>query len=139
MVRELKKLKSHAQKILGLLKRTYGDVDCALTHKNPFQLSVATILSAQCTDKRVNKVTPALFQKFPTPSIMAAASLSEIESLIQSTGFYKNKAKSLKGFAQMLLTRHGGVVPKTLEALTELPGFGRKTANVILGVAYGIP
>lgn len=139
MARDLQKLKRHAQKILRVLKKTYGEVDCALRHKNPFQLSVATILSAQCTDKRVNQVTPVLFRKFSTPEKMAAASLSEIESLIRSTGFYKNKAKSLKGFSEMLLEKHGGKVPSTLEDLTALPGFGRKTANVILGVAFGVP
>lgn len=139
MARNLQKLKLHAKKILRILKKTYGEVDCALRHTNPFQLSVATILSAQCTDKRVNLVTPTLFGKFPTPEKMAAASLAEIEGLIRSTGFYKNKAKSLKGFSKMLLEKYGGKVPHTLEALTKLPGFGRKTANVVLGVAYGIP
>lgn len=99
---------------------------------------MATILSAQCTDERVNKVTPALFSRFPTPEAMAQASLEELEDLIRSTGFFKNKAKSLKGCAEMLVERHGGSVPKTLEELTALPGVGRKTANVVLGVAFGI-
>lgn len=123
---------------LDQLKNRYGDAECALIHKNPFELVVATILSAQCTDERVNQVTPDLFLRFPTSEKMAEASLEDLEELIRSTGFYKNKAKSLKGMAARLVEKHGGEVPKTLEELTELPGVGRKTANVVLGVAYGI-
>lgn len=139
MARNLEKLKKQGRSIQRILAKAYSDVTCALTHQNPFQLSIATILSAQCTDKQVNKVTPALFEKYPTPQAMAKAPLVGIEKRVKSTGFYKNKAKSIHGFARMLLEKHGGVVPKTLEELTTLPGFGRKTANVILGVAYGIP
>lgn len=132
-------LKESAKKITKILRKTYPEVHCALHHDNPFQLSVATILSAQCTDKRVNRVTPPLFKKYPTPKHFAEAPLAEIEKMIQSTGFYKNKAKSIKGFSEMILAKYGGKVPKTLEELIELPGFGRKTANVVLGVAYGVP
>lgn len=128
-----------AKKILRILRRTYGRAECALKHENPFQLAVAVILSAQCTDKRVNLVTPGLFKKFSTPKHFAQAPLSEIEVAIRSTGFYKNKAKALKGLSERLLAEHGGKIPKTLEALTKLPGVGRKTANVILGVAFDVP
>lgn len=121
------------------MRKTYPEVRCALHHEDPFQLSVATILSAQCTDKRVNMVTPALFKKYPTAQKMAQASQKDLENLIRSTGFYKNKAKSIKGFSQAIIEHHSGKVPATLEELTALPGFGRKTANVILGVAYGVP
>lgn len=127
------------REILKILRKTYGKAECALHHDNPFQLAVATILSAQCTDKRVNMVSPPLFKKFPAPKDFAQAQISEIEAAIKSTGFYKNKAKSIQGFARAILSRHGGKVPRTLEELVELPGFGRKTANVVLGVAYGVP
>lgn len=130
---------SKAIKILKILRKTYPDVQCALTHENPFQLAVATILSAQCTDKRVNLVTPSLFQKYPAPKDFVKASLSDIETMIRSTGFYKNKAKSIQGLSRDLLKNHGGKIPKTLEELVKLPGIGRKTANVILGVAFGVP
>lgn len=132
-------LKERAKKITDFLRKTYPEIRCALHHDNPFQLSVATILSAQCTDKQVNRVTPPLFKKYPTPKHFAEAPLGDIEKRIKSTGFYKNKAKAIKGFSEMILAKHGGKVPKTLEELTELPGFGRKTANVVLGVAYGVP
>lgn len=120
------------------LKSHYGNAECALIHKNPFELVCATILSAQCTDERVNMVTPNLFQRYPTPQKMAKAKLEDIEELIRSTGFFKNKAKSLKGCATQLVEKHGGEVPQTMEELIQLPGVGRKTANVVLGVAYGI-
>jgi len=124
--------------LLGRLSEEYPDADCALRHDNPFQLLVATILSAQCTDKRVNMVTPALFERFPTPGSMAQADLSELEDLVRTTGFFRNKARSLKGLGQALEADHEGRVPATMEALTALPGVGRKTANVVLGNAFGI-
>lgn len=126
-------------KILKILRKTYGDAQCALHHDNPFQLAVATILSAQCTDKRVNRVTPCLFKKFPAAKDFARAPILEIEAAIRSTGFYKNKAKSIQGFARTILAEHGGKIPQTLEELVQLPGIGRKTANVVLGVAWDIP
>ena len=132
-------LMDRAKKILQLLRKTYPDVECALHHKNPFELAVATILSAQCTDKRVNIVTPALFKKYPTPKHFAKAPIETIETMIHSTGFYKNKAKSIKGLCQILVSGYHGKVPETLEELVQLPGIGRKTANVILGVAFNVP
>lgn len=127
------------KKILKVLRKTYPDVECALHHENPLQLLVATILSAQCTDKRVNIVTPALFKKYPDVKSFAEASLSELEKDIKSTGFYKNKAKAIKNCCHLIVTKHGGEVPQSLEELVKLPGIGRKTANVVLGVAWGIP
>ena len=132
-------LADRAKKILNVLKKTYPDTECALHHDNPFQLAVATILSAQCTDKRVNMVTPELFKKYPTPKHFAKAPIEAIEKLIHSTGFYRNKAKSIKGLSQKLLAEHEGAIPKTLAELVKLPGIGRKTANVILGVAFNTP
>jgi len=123
--------------ILELLDRTYPDAQCALRHSNPFQLLVATILSAQCTDERVNKVTPGLFQKYPTPRDLAVASQDELESEIRSTGFFRNKAKSIIGASKKIVTEFGGKVPQTMEELLTLPGVARKTANVVLGTAYG--
>ena len=110
-----------------------------LTHRSPWELLVATILSAQCTDQRVNQVTPALFKRYPRPRDYATASMPEIESLIRSTGFYKSKAKHLIGCARAIEEHHKGQVPATMEALTALPGVGRKTANVVLGNAFGKP
>lgn len=124
---------------IKLFKRYYPDAHCALDYTNPFELVVATCLSAQCTDERVNMVTPALFKKYPTPQAMSQAPVEDLEELVRSTGFYKNKAKNLKSCATTLVEKHGGVVPKNLEALVELAGVGRKTANVVLGNAYGIP
>lgn len=132
-------LAHRAKKILRALRKAYPDVECALHHDNPFQLAVSTILSAQCTDKRVNMVTPALFKKYPTPKHFAKVPVQDIEKMIHSTGFYKNKSKSIKGLCQKLIAEHNGQIPKTLEELVKLPGIGRKTANVILGVAYGVP
>jgi endonuclease-3 len=123
---------------IKLLKRYYPDAHCALDFKTPFQLLVATILSAQCTDERVNMVTPALFKKYPTPKEMAKADVEDLEQLIRSTGFYKNKASNLKACATKLMEKHGGQVPQDLESLVELAGVGRKTANVVLGNAFGI-
>ena len=124
--------------ILPILKRTYPEAKCSLDYAKPFQLLVATILSAQCTDERVNKVTPGLFKKYPTPNELAKVPQETLEKDIQSTGFYRNKAKSLRGMAQALVEEHGGEVPKDMEALTHLPGVGRKTANVVLGNAFSI-
>lgn len=124
---------------MKLLARYYPDAHCALNFTTPYELLVATILSAQCTDERVNMVTPALFKKFGTPQKMAKASLEEVEELIRSTGFYKNKAKNIVTCAQTLVEDHGGQVPQDLESLVALAGVGRKTANVVLGNAFGIP
>ena len=124
--------------VCRILARTYPDAHCELDHRGPFELLVATILSAQCTDKRVNLVTPALFRAFPGPAEMAAAPPGRLEELIQSTGFFRNKAKNLRACSAALVTAHAGVVPRTMEALTALDGVGRKTANVVLGDAFGI-
>jgi endonuclease-3 len=118
---------------LALLKRAYPGAHCALDHHNAFELLAATILSAQCTDVRVNLVTPALFKRYPTPSALAAAKQGEVEEIIRSTGFFRNKAKNLIAMAQALVVEHRGEVPDTMEALHHLPGVGRKTANVVLG------
>jgi endonuclease-3 len=122
--------------ILKRLRATYPDAVCALHHKNAWQLLVATILSAQCTDVRVNIVTPALFKLYPTPKAMANASPAAIEEMIRSTGFYRNKTKSLIGAAKLITEQYGGEVPKTMEELLNVPGVARKTANVVLGSWY---
>jgi endonuclease III len=124
--------------ILRRLGATYPNVKCALNHKNAWELLVATILSAQCTDVRVNLVTPELFHKFPTPKALAEASLPAIEAEIRSTGFFRSKAKSINGAAKRLVEVYGGKVPKTMAELLTLPGAARKTANVVLGVAFKI-
>ena len=124
--------------ILVELRKTYPDVVCALNHKNAWELTVATILSAQCTDVRVNLVTPKLFKAFPTPKAMAAASLPELEELIRTTGFFRNKAKSIQGAARVVTEKFGGKVPETMEEILTLPGVARKTGNVVLGSWYGI-
>lgn len=126
-------------RVLAELKRLYPDAHCALHFKNPFELLCATVLSAQCTDARVNMTTPALFAAYPTPEAMARAPLRTLEKLVRSTGFYKNKALSLKTLSKLLVEKHGGEVPRTLEELTELRGVGRKTANVLLGNAFDVP
>ena len=123
--------------LLKNLKAAYPAPQCALTHDNPLQLVVATILSAQCTDERVNMVTPALFKKYKTAADFAKASPPQLESMVRSTGFYRNKSKSIMGMAKMLVQKYGGEVPQTMEELLELPGVARKTANVVLGVAFG--
>jgi endonuclease-3 len=128
---------ARVRKILGLLERTYPEAKCALGHSNPFQLLVATILSAQCTDERVNKVTPGLFQKYPTPYDFAALRQEVLEEDIRSTGFFRNKSKSIIGAAKKIVTEFGGKVPETMEELLTLPGVARKTANVVLGTAFG--
>jgi endonuclease III len=124
--------------ILRRLEAAYPNAECALHYRNAWELLVATILSAQCTDARVNMVTPELFRKFPTPKAMAEASLPAIEEEIRSTGFYHNKAKSISGAAKKIVGEFGGKVPKTMAELLTVPGAARKTANVVLGVAYGI-
>jgi endonuclease III len=128
--------KSRARQVIARLKREYPDATCALTHRNALELVVATILSAQCTDARVNLVTPHLFAKYRTAADYAAADPSVLQKEIQSTGFFRNKTKSIIGMAQALVERHGGAVPQTMEELTALPGVGRKTANVILGTWF---
>ncbi|WP_005033066.1 endonuclease III [Holophaga foetida] len=121
------------------LGEAYPDAKCALEHMDPFQLVVATILSAQCTDARVNLVTPGLFLRFPDALALAQAEQSELETLIRSTGFFRNKARNLIGMAHALVERHGGEVPREAQALGALPGVGQKTANVVLANAFGIP
>lgn len=123
--------------ILKALDEAYPNAVCALHHRNPWELLVATILSAQCTDVRVNMVTPELFRRFPTPAAMAKAELPELEELIKTTGFFRNKAKSLQGAAKKITEEFNGVVPQTLAELITIPGAARKTANVVLGVSFG--
>jgi endonuclease-3 len=124
--------------LLARLAKAQPNAECALVHRNAWELLVATILSAQCTDKRVNIVTPDLFRTFPTPAAMAAASLPELEELVRTTGFFRNKAKSIQGAGKAITERFGGEVPRTLKELITVPGAARKTANVVLGVAYGL-
>jgi endonuclease-3 len=124
--------------ILGILETTYPNVVCALNHKNAWELTVATILSAQCTDARVNLVTPELFRRFPTPAAMAQASLPELEELIRTTGFFRNKSKSIKGAAELVTKEYKGQIPQTMEEMLRIPGVARKTANVVLGSWFGI-
>ncbi|HXC52372.1 MAG TPA: endonuclease III [Candidatus Limnocylindrales bacterium] len=131
--------RKRARRIAKKLFAAHPDATIALSFRNPFELICATVLSAQCTDERVNKTTPALFERFPDARSMAGASPDELENLIRSTGFYRAKARSLLGLASAITTAHRGVVPKTMEELVELPGVGRKTANVVLGNAYGTP
>jgi endonuclease III len=128
--------RARVRKIIARLKRAYPDATCALHHDSALQLAVATILSAQCTDARVNLVTPHLFAKYRTAADYAAADPRVLEKEIQSTGFFRNKTKSIVGMAQALVERHGGEVPQTMDELTDLPGIGRKTANVILGTWF---
>jgi endonuclease III len=127
-----------APEIMSLLKQAYPDARCALEYRDAYELLCATILSAQCTDARVNMVTPTLFARYPTPFELAAADPAELEEIIKSTGFFRNKTKSLIGMAQAVVAEHGGEIPRTMEELRKLPGVGRKTANVVLGNAYGI-
>ncbi|MBI4549682.1 MAG: endonuclease III [Candidatus Omnitrophica bacterium] len=132
-------LRKKAERVLAVLKKEYPGATCSLRFSNPFELLIATILSAQCTDERVNKVTPGLFKKYPDAAAFARAPLAELESAVRSTGFYKNKARNIRACAEMLAGTYGGEVPAGLEALVQLPGVGRKTANVVLGVAFGKP
>ena len=128
---------SRAAQIYDILAAAYPDAHCALDHSGPFQLLAATILSAQCTDKRVNMVTPDLFARYPGPAALAAADQADVEQVIRSTGFFRNKATNLIAMAGAVVDRHGGEVPATMDALVALPGVGRKTANVVLGNAFG--
>ncbi len=139
MPRESKKKRvERAGQIYDLLWEEYPDARCALEHRDPYQLAVATILSAQCTDERVNMVTPALFEAYPSVAELAGARTEELEEMIRSTGFFRNKAKSLIGMATGVSERHGGELPRSMDELVKLPGMGRKTANVVLGNAFGI-
>lgn len=130
--------KARAREILKALYKHYPNPYCALDHRNPFELLCATILSAQCTDVRVNKVTPELFTTYPTPEMMAEAPVRELEELVRSTGFYRNKAKALKTSSRIITDKHDGEVPQTMDELLELFGVARKTANVVLGNAFNI-
>ena len=132
-------LRSRADKIRKILRQTYPEVKTQLCHKNSFELLVATILSAQCTDKQVNGVTNVLFKKLKTPSDFTQVSIKVLENIIRPTGYYHNKAKNIKNCAKVLLEKFDGEVPVTLDQLVSLPGVGRKTANVVLGAAFGIP
>jgi endonuclease-3 len=135
---ELTERKKQAAKVVRVLKRDYADAECALVHDTPFQLLIATILSAQCTDERVNIVTKELFAQYSTPEAIAALPLADLEKLIQSTGFFRNKAKNIQACCRGLIEKHGGEVPQDLESLVQLAGVGRKTANVVLGTCFGI-
>lgn len=140
MPRESKKKRvQRAGRIVATLREEYGDAHCALHHASALQLLAATILSAQCTDERVNQVTPELFRRFPTAAAYAAAEQADVEQVIRSTGFFRNKAKSLIGLGKALVREHGGEVPETMDALYKLPGVGRKTANVLLGSWFRKP
>ncbi|MFP8490158.1 endonuclease III [Gracilimonas sp. Q87] len=136
--RKSKKQKERALEILNELYKYYPNPHCELDHRNPFELLIATILSAQCTDIRVNKTTPALFETYPTPELMKDAPLEELEELVRSTGFYRNKAKSLKETSSILVEEFDGKVPQNMKDLLKLRGAARKTANVVLGNAFGI-
>ena len=139
MPRESRKARrERANQIYEILQEEYPDAHCALVHQNPYELTVATILSAQCTDERVNKVTPVLFEAYPTPEDLAGARQEDVEEIIHSTGFYRNKARNLIGMAEAVVEEHGGEIPRSMKALAALPGIGRKTANVVLGNAFGI-
>jgi endonuclease III len=131
------KSKSRISSILAILKKSYPEASCSLTFRTPHQLLVATILSAQCTDERVNAVTPGLFKKYKTPADFALADIAELENDIRSTGFFRNKAKAIKESSQILMRDYNGKIPDKLEELVELPGVGRKTASVVLGAAFG--
>lgn len=134
-----KSLKRRTLKIFEILAATYPDAKCALNFKNPLELLIATILSAQCTDARVNMVTPFLFKKYNTVADFASAKLTELEVMIRSTGFFKNKAKAIQGCCQIITSKYGNHVPETMEDLVALPGVGRKTANVVRGYAFKKP
>ncbi len=133
-----KATKDRAARLYAQLEQLYSEAHCALDHRNAFELLVATILSAQCTDERVNMVTPALFKKYPTPQKMAKATQQKLEELVRTTGFYRNKAKNILGAATRIVEVFDGKVPNTMDDLLSLPGVARKTANVVLGNAFGI-
>ena len=133
-----KSLQARLKQVLRALKAEYPNVQCALEHQNALQLMIATILSAQCTDVRVNKVTPALFRKYPSVQAFAHAPQAELEEIIRTTGFFRNKAKNIIGASKRIVDRYGGQVPRDMENLLTLPGVARKTANVVLGTAFGI-
>jgi endonuclease-3 len=139
MSESLAEKKKRTGKILAILSETFPDAACTLDFKNPFQLLVATILAAQSTDKGVNLVTPGLFRKYPDAKSLASAAVADVEKIIKPTGFFHNKTKSLLGMSRALVERHAGKVPDDMDALTALPGVGRKTANVIRGAAFGKP
>ena len=130
---------ARARAIAAGLARAYPDAECALHYRSPWELVVATILSAQCTDAMVNQVTPALFAELPTPAALGAAPPARVEALIKRTGFFRQKTKAIQATARAVAAEHGGTVPATMDALTALPGIGRKTANVVLGTAFGQP
>jgi endonuclease-3 len=130
---------AETRRIMAKLGTQHPNADTELNYSNPYELLVATILSAQCTDERVNQVTPALFRRYPDPKALAKATTAELEPQIQSTGFFRSKSRSLLGMASEVVGRHGGTVPKTMDDLVQLPGVGRKTANVVLGHALGVP
>jgi endonuclease-3 len=138
MPAQVKSNKKRARQIAALLNSEYPAAECALVHDTPFELLIATILSAQCTDERVNIVTKSLFAKYATPAALAAVPISRLEKLIQSTGFFRNKAKNIHACCLKLVEDHGGKVPAEMDKLVALPGVGRKTANVVLGTAFGI-
>ena len=133
----MRKPSAWAKTVVRRLRGEYPEAQCALTHENPYELIVSTILSAQCTDEMVNRVTPALFRRYPTPEKLAKAGLPAVEKLIKSTGFFRNKSKSITGMARKVVSDFGGKVPDTMDELLTLPGVARKTANVVLGVAFG--
>ena len=135
----MNEIKSRSSKIRRELAKLYPDAHCALHFNNPLELLIATILSAQCTDERVNKVTPALFRRYPNALAFAESKQEDVEELIRSTGFFRNKAANIRACCRAIVDTHGGQVPRTMEELVPLPGVGRKTANVILGNAFGIP
>ena len=130
--------RAKAAEVVQALRHAYPDAHCALTHRNAYELLVATILSAQCTDERVNRVTPDVFARWPTPAAMARADLAEVEEAVHSTGFFRNKAKSLVGMAQRVTEVYGGEIPQDMDDLLTLPGVARKTANVVRGVIWGL-
>jgi len=139
MAESILRKKARAKAIYRILTKNYPNVRCELVYKNPYQLLVATVLSAQCTDKRVNQTTPALFKKYNSIKKMAAADIKDLQQLVKSTGFYRAKAKNIKNLSQKILTDFNGEVPSNIEDLVELPGVGRKTANVVLGHGFNIP
>jgi endonuclease-3 len=132
------RIRARASAIVAALRKSRPNARVELSHNSPFELLIATILSAQCTDARVNQVLPGLLHAYPTPAAMAKADPARLEALIRSTGFFRSKAKSILGCSREILVTHGGAVPRTMEALSALPGVGRKTANVVLGAAYGV-